>query len=108
MTARQDLKRAIGSAARDITASEVADIPVLDLPTLWVDLPAFGGRCRLIPHSPETPPGGAMTLAYINAGGCEKTLNPAFYCNGGWIGRNLKPLGRPVRVWYHIERPDND
>ena len=107
MNARERLSNGIWSALHAITNRDTADLPVLDLPLLSIDLPAFGGRCELVPHAPDVLPTGTMTLGYLDMTGEGKSLRPAFYKGGAWVGRDLKPLQGDVKTWYHV-RPVDD
>lgn len=103
MTAQQDLAGALASAFRKLEGGNGKAVPALDLPKLSVDLPGMGGRCILVPHSPDTPPLGAVVLAYVKTKGGGNQLRCAFWMDGEWKGRNLKPLKGEIEVWYHVE-----
>lgn len=100
MSARNDLQAAVFNAIANVQAGDMP--PAIDGPRFVLTLPGLG-RWVLIPHSPETPPGGG-TLVYVGLEGAAETLQQAVWANGQWNGRNLKPLSRPVAVWYHMER----
>jgi hypothetical protein len=65
--------------------------------------PIFGA-CNLVPQEGVEPADRA--IGYVELLGAETKLLMAFYQDGQWRGRNLKPLGVPVARWYRMERAD--
>ena len=103
MNARTRLETSLAAAMRTVASGQSEQVPALDLPTLVADIPGMGGRCELVPHSPETPPLDEVALSYVRVRGGGDALRCAFWMGGEWKGRNLKPLKGEVEVWYHVK-----
>lgn len=65
--------------------------------------PLFG-QCNLVPQDGLEPAG--YTIGYVELEDEAGKLVMAFYQDGAWRGRNLKPFPAPVVCWYKMVRAD--
>lgn len=65
--------------------------------------PIFGA-CDLVPQDGLEP--ASHAIGYVELEGAPGKLVMAFYQDGAWRGRNLKPFPAPVACWYKMVRPD--
>ncbi len=75
---------------------------VADAPRYSVTSPVFG-KVDLVPHDPSTPPLAAVALVYVATSDAPDKLTLAMWAGGEWKTRGMRPLGKPVRVWYSTE-----
>lgn len=102
MMHRDKLRSAVIDAFSSISAQGEGVPAAIDGPQWEVESPAFG-RCRLVPHSVDTPPLSDVSICYVALEGYD-TLTASIWSEGRFNTRGMKPLKRNVVRWYHMER----
>lgn len=72
---------------------------------LTMQSPLFG-PCRLIPHGMDEEP--TSPIGYVALEGQEQGALLAFYHDGVWRGRDMKPFPAKVVAWYSLEKANGD
>ena len=102
MTGSDKLRSAVIDAFSSVSATSEGVPAAIDGPRWEVESPAFG-RCRLIPHSVDTPPLSDVSICYV-AFDATDHLTASIWAEGRFNTRGLKPFSRKVARWYHMER----